>query len=149
MAAHLNCYINTTKKDNKSIKPRVYIRGAIVWDTVVLLESICTRLAEDTFAQGIIGRLQDNKVAKTTEHLAVSKAHVDQWELQRGLLLHSGARYIPNVADLGLQILQQVHNHPLSGHFSIAKTQHALHEECVTSQRLRLAATWQHQQPPH
>jgi hypothetical protein len=111
MAAHLNRYINTTNKDNKYIKPRVYIRGAIIWDTAALLEAIRTRLAEDTFAQGIIRRLQDNEVGKTKKHSAVSKAHVDQWELQNGLLFHSGACYVPDVADLRLRILQQVHNH--------------------------------------
>jgi hypothetical protein len=122
MAAHLNRYINATDKDNKYIEPQVYIRGAIIWDTAALLEAICTGLAEDIFAQGIIRRLQDNGVGKTKKHSAVSKAHVDQWELRNGLLFHSGACYVPNVADLHLQILRQVHNHPLSGHFGTAKT---------------------------
>ena len=63
--------------------------------------------------------LATNLVAKN--HLRImSNAH---WTVgDDGLLMHDNRIYVPNANDLWLRVLQDKHDHILSGHFSQGKT---------------------------
>ena len=48
---------------------------------------------------------------------------------ESGLLLHHGKIYVLDFKDLCLRVLQEHHDHPVSGHFGYAKTLEAVHQD--------------------
>jgi len=96
-------------------KPSQLLR-AVVLDSAALLVSIKHGLATDPIAQEHLKHLH-----RSQPHLALDS---DPWSLAKDgeLLLFKGALYVPDHADICLDILHSCHDHRLAGHPCIGKT---------------------------
>ena len=96
-------------------KPGQLLR-AIVLDSSVLLVSIKQGLAMDLIAQAHLCRLRAHQLQPDSTD--------DPWSLFKDgeFLLFKGALFVPDHADVCLDILQSYHDHHLTGHPGIGKT---------------------------
>ena len=95
-------------------KPSQLLR-AVVLDSAALLVSIKQGLATDPIAQAHLCRLQSQQ-----QHPELSD---DPWTLSKDgeFLLFKGALYVPDHADVRLDVLCSCHDHRLAGHPGIGK----------------------------
>ena len=95
-------------------KPGQLLR-AVILDSATLLMSIKQGLATDLFTQAHLCCLQSHQ-----PHPELSD---DPWTLSKDgeFLLFKGALYVPDHADVCLDVLHSYHDHRLAGHPSIGK----------------------------
>jgi len=88
----------------------------VVLDSAALLVSIKQGLATNPFAQAHLERLHSLQLPQEPNN--------DPWSLTKdsGFLLFKGALYVPDHADIRLDVLRSHHDHCLAGHLGIGKT---------------------------
>jgi len=111
-----NIYALANPHNFQSIfKPSQLLR-AVVLDSAALLVSIKQGLATDPFAQAHLECLRSLQLPQEPNN--------DPWSLTKdsGFLLFKGALYVPDHADVRLDVLRSHHDHHLAGHLGIGKT---------------------------
>ena len=96
-------------------KPGQLLR-AVVLDSAVLLVSIKQGLATDPIAEAHLRRLRACQPHPDSTD--------DPWSLSKDgeFLLFKGALFVPDHADVHLDVLRSYHDHHLAGHPGIGKT---------------------------
>ena len=81
---------------------------------------------QEQLHQDIISALPKDPVSAKLLELPLT----DNWTLDNsGLLLKDGLIYVPDADDLRLRVLQFKHDHPVSGHFGMNKTESLIRRE--------------------
>ena len=83
-----------------------------------IIQRIHSLQPEDPILQGLLPFLQNPRLPRTP----AQDTRLNAFSLHDGLIHHANLLYVPDNHQLKLDILQQVHNTPLSGHLGQAKT---------------------------
>ena len=96
------------------------LRATYLEDSVLQAASM---MDYEDLRKGIISALTEDTYAQEIQRDFHPTSNSDPWELtDSGLLLYQNRIYVPDVADLRLQVLRYKHDHPTAGHFGQTKT---------------------------
>ena len=111
---------HNNKADALSRRPDLKPEGGIEASPPLIAPHQYIRATATTSSGSLIGQIRNAYLADPTSNLAVPRGI--QLDVKEGLVFMGHQVYVPPVPALKLQILQDKHDSPLSGHQGLAKT---------------------------